>query len=443
MVRLLPQASLADTLALFAKVLAPTIAQGPIIRRPRLVALAERLGLDRRAIRAMQELAGRYGPGPLMLSVPGSPRAVILSPAHVARVLDQSPDPFATDSSEKHAALEHFEPRGSLISRGAERADRRQFNEAVLRSDRAIHPLAERFVAVVDDERSRLLLAPRRRGVMGWEEFSDTWFRMVRRIVLGEGAAEDRDLTDAIARLRKDANWAMLRPVRRGLRARMLTRLAGYLQRAEPGSLAAVVARTPVTGATEPPHQVPQWLFAFDAAAMATFRALALLATHEEYATRVREEIREGDPAHRPLPLLRATLLESVRLWPTTPMVLRQTTGETTWEAGTMPAGTGILIFAPFFHRDDRRQPFADRFAPELWPHESAGEDWPLFPFSRGPAFCPGRSLVLLLGSAMLAGLLRGTRFRLPRPARLDPSRPLPATLNHFGLKFEVAPLYS
>jgi hypothetical protein len=336
---MLPRASLGDTLALFAAVLAPTIAQGPIIRRPRVVALAERLGLDRRAIRQMQRLAARYGSGPLMLSIPGTRRAIVLSPAHVARVLDQSPDPFATATREKHAALEHFEPRGALISGGAARADRRRFNEAFLRFDGMIHPLAERFVGIVDDERSRLLLDVRRRGALRWGEFFDTWFRMVRRLVLGESAADDRDLTDAVTRLRKDANWAMLRPVRRRLRAGMLARLSGYLQRAEPGSLAAVAARIPKTDTTAPADQVPQWLFAFDAAAMATFRALALLATHEEHASRVRAEIREGDPICRPLPLL------------------------------------------------------------------------------------------------------RGTRFRLTRLGLLDPSRPLPATLNHFGLRFEVAPL--
>jgi cytochrome P450 len=201
------------------------------------------------------------------------------------------------------------------------------------------------------------------------------------------------------------------------------------------------MAATPAEAVTAPVEQVPQWLFAFDAAAMATFRALALVAGHRAHAERVRTEIRDGDPARHPLPLLRATVLEAVRLWPTTPMVLRQSTEDTEWETGIMPAGTGILIFAPFFHRDGRRLEFADRFAPELWSDPSAGEDWPLVPFSRGPAFCPGRNLVLLLSSAMLAGLLRGTHFRLRRREFIEESRPLPATLNHFALRFSLRPM--
>ena len=436
----LPTASLIDTFALLAEVVAPTVAKGVIVRRPRMVALAERLGLDRRAIVRMQRLAERYGDGPLMLSLPGAHRAVILSPGHVRRVLDQTPDPFATDAAEKREALKHFEPHGVLISRGAERAVRRRYNEAVLEAHRPVHDLADRFVAVVDEERSRLLQGARRRGVLGWPEFSDAWFRMVRRVVLGDGAGEDRGLTDRLARLRADANWAMLHPVRRRLRARFLRDIARYLERAEAGSLAAVMASTPATEVTARAEQVPQWLFAFDAAAIATFRALALIATHQAHAERVRAEIRDGDADRHSLPLLRATVLESVRLWPTTPMVLRETTEETHWETGTMPAGTGILIFAPFFHRDGRRLDFADRFAPELWSDPAAGEDWPLVPFSRGPGFCPGRNLVLLLGSAMLGGLLRGTQFRVRRGGLLVEGRPLPATLDHFALRFVLAP---
>jgi cytochrome P450 len=44
-------------------------------------------------------------------------------------------------------------------------------------------------------------------------------------------------------------------------------------------------------------------------------------------------------------------VLESLRLWPTTPTILRQTTAETRWNRDSTPAGTVVLIFAPFFHR--------------------------------------------------------------------------------------------
>jgi cytochrome P450 len=126
-------------------------------------------------------------------------------------------------------------------------------------------------------------------------------------------------------------------------------------------------------------------------------------------------------------------------LWPTTPMVLRQSTVETEWETGIMPAKTGIMIFAPFFHRDDQRLPYANSLAPELWLRHRTNQDWPLIPFSGGPAMCPGRNLVLLVSSLMLAALLDGRQVRLQPPNRLDARRPLPGTLNNYSLRFELS----
>jgi cytochrome P450 len=432
----LPTATLGDTLGLFAGVVGPTVAKGPIIRRPSIVAAVERLDLDRGAVRRMQGLRDRYGLGPLLLAIPGAPRALILSAEHVKRVLDESPEPFATDSTEKHAALAHFEPRGLLISRGAARTDRRRYNETVLESGCPVHHFGGRFVQIVEEEGDVLLQAARRAGELRWADFASTWFCIVRRVVLGDGAREDRELTTELNDLRRAANWAMLRPIRRRLRSRFFEHLGRHLARAEPQSLAGAMSMVDINPTTEPAQQVPQWLFAFDSAGIATFRALALLASHPAHLARARSEIRSRSSAY-PAPLLRAALLESVRLWPTTPLVLRQTTRPTEWEQGVMPAEVGVLIYAPFFHRDDQRLPFADRFSPELW-QERETEDWPLIPFSRGPAVCPGRELVLLLGSAMLGLLLRDETVNLSPAGRLDPYHPLPATLNNYALRFVV-----
>lgn len=433
----LPRATLQESLSVTSSVFVPTLAKGPIIRRPKMVALAERLELDKRAVRLMQQLRNKYGSGPLMLRVPGPPRAVILAPEHVHRVLNGSPEPFATASGEKRAALSHFEPKGALISHGPERTERRRFNEEVLDTERPHHRMAEHFVGVVHEEAELLLAEARRRGDLSWEVFSDGWFRMVRRVVFGDGARDDYELRRLIDRLRADGNWAFLRPKRRGLRNRFFARLQGHLDRAEPGSLASVMAATRTTNDTAPLQQVPQWLFAFDPAGMTTFRALALLASHPKHAERAREEVR-GRSAQEQRPYLRATVLESLRLWPTTPMVLRQSTEETTWETGVMPAKTGILIFAPFFHRDDQKLSYANRFAPELWLEERSRQDWPLIPFSGGPAICPGRQLVLLITSTMLAALLAERQVWLKPLTRLDARQPLPGTLNNYGLRFDL-----
>ncbi len=61
----LPTSSLRDASSIISKTVVPTVAKGPIIRRPKVVALSERLDLDTKAVHRMQRLSDTYGPGPL------------------------------------------------------------------------------------------------------------------------------------------------------------------------------------------------------------------------------------------------------------------------------------------------------------------------------------------------------------------------------------------
>jgi cytochrome P450 len=440
----LPTATHFDSMRITSKVLVPTVAKGPIIRRPWIVGAAESMGLDTAAVKTMQRMRDKYGSGPLMLRMPLRKQAVLLDPAHVRRVLDESPEPFATASTEKQAALAHFEPKGALVSHGVEREHRRGLNERVLEADNSVHHMAGGFLPIVREEAQALLQEVESSGQLRWREFYEAWFRIVRRVVFGDGARNDRRIITLMEKLRADGNWAFLKSKRTDLRDELHRRIRGYIEKAEPGSLAAFIASTRPPKISAPANQIPQWLFAFDPAAMATFRALALLATHPHQLSRAREEpdaVGETGRTHRPF--LRAAVLESLRLWPTTPMILRQTTRETEWENGIMPANTGILIFAPFFHRDETRLPFAHTFHPDVWiesdpevkgdpPHQ-----WPLVPFSGGTAVCPGRNVVLLLTSEMLSVLIGERSIRLKDPQRMPPGA-LPGTLDNYTLTFEL-----
>jgi cytochrome P450 len=438
---LLPQATLRQTLRLLLGVVLPTIAKGVIIRRPRVVAAAERLDLDARAVRILQELRDTHGSGPVLVGpILGRRWAVVLRPEHVHRVLAQTPEPFATATPEKRAALSHFEPKGVLISHGADRIERRRFNEDALDYGRSTHRLGDTFEAVVVEEAADLLAAGAANGELTWERFAASWFRAVRRVVFGDGARDDAELSRLIVRLRSHANWAWLWPQQPALRRRLFDRVDAHLARAEPGSVAGLIATIPASARTAVTQQVPQWLFAFDAAALSTFRTLAVLATHRDHAHRARREVvtARHTPGPHEHPYLRACVLDVVRLWPTTPLLLRDATAETSWENGVMPACTTVTIYAPFFHRDERRVPFANRFAPEVWLHGRV-RDWALVPFSGGPAACPGRDLVLMLASTMLAALLNRQDIRLTSPQRLSARRPLPATLDPYSLRFRFS----
>jgi cytochrome P450 len=414
-------ASVAETLRVALEVALPTLAGGVIKRRPAAMAVAGKLQFDRPAVRLLRRLRERHHGRPLKLRVPGRSVELALSAADVKRLLAGAPTPFSPSTVEKRAALGHFQPHGVLISDAADRPARRRFTEAVLGTGRPLHELATPFAHAIAEEAAFLPSE----GSLDWDTFNVAWWRLVRRVVLGSGARDDTTLTDQLERLRLDANWAYLHPKRKQLREEFRRRLTEHLNRAEPGSLAAVIA---AAGEVTAPDQVAHWLFAFDAAGMAAYRTLALLASHPAEQERARTDIGDTEPAQ--LSYLRACLLDAVRLWPTTPMILRETTEETSWG----PAGTTVLIFTPFFHRDPDL-PYADRFEPDLWLDGRAAENPALVPFSAGPAICPGRDLVLFCASTMLANLLRHHRFEQASGPVLSPDRPLPATLDNFHLK--------
>jgi cytochrome P450 len=421
------------------RVVLPVWLQGVLLRRARALALAARFDLDRKAVRFLQWLRRRHGDGPLAMRKPGRPQLVLLSGADVQTVLQRAPEPFTPASEAKRAALTHFEPHVSLISRGGPREDRRRLHDEALQSGRPVHDLAPQFAAVVRDEAARLLSGLREGDELTWPTFVPAWYSAVRRMVLGERARNDHDLTDMLARLRGNANWVYLLPVRKRLRARYYARLNAHLSRAEPGSLAAMIARHGAAASGDAAaDQVTQWLFAFEAGGIAVFRGLALLLTHAEQARRAGTEIEAWRNGEFDLPFLRAAFVETLRLWPTTPAILREAGEDTALNGVNLRRGTGIIIYAPFFHRDNERLANADRFDPSQWLYKDPAEAVPFVPFSAGPAACPGRHLVSLIGGAWLAALLDGGRLELVHPADLRPDAPLPGTFDYFSIRFRV-----
>ncbi|WP_215051185.1 hypothetical protein [Arthrobacter sp. ISL-28] len=309
-----------ETAAFLIDVFLPNVAKGPIIRRPKAVALAERLGLDDRAVRRVKKLAGKYRAGPLLLRLPFREQAVILQSGHLHYALINSPEPFSPASSEKKAALSHFEPRNVLISQGPERTVRRALQEQVLDTHSPVHRLASSPIPVIRQEAAQLLADLDPKGTaenseLVWDDFIESWYRVVRRTVFGDSARDDHELTDMIARLRQHGNWSFLKAPDRKLRARFLQRVQNRMDGAEPGSLAHAMVNLP-SRQDAPAEQIPQWLFAFDPAGMATFRTLALLSTHSEQYGRAQTEIREETTGREQLPYLRACVLESLRLCP-------------------------------------------------------------------------------------------------------------------------------
>ncbi len=415
-----PHASIIEGVRFTAQVAVPNVIQGLFRRRRKAVAVADRTGADRLAFGFMSGLRHSYGDGPVWIRVAKDEALLLIGPGQIQRALEGSPDPFAPDPEPKKSGMCHFQPHALTISRNPEWKERREFTEAVL--DRGTEQLSERIVAVSEEEAAKLP------AQLEWDGWNRAVRRAARRIILGDGAADDERLSDWLGALMDKAN-----PPGGGdesLYKNFLAALTKYVKAAEGGSLASLFAQAPQGAHTDPAGQVIHWLFALgDTLAINALRCLALLAVFDTERARAL-----ADPAY-----MDACLHEAMRLWPTTPMLSRETTREVDWDGVTVPSGAQLLIVNSFNHRDRSRHEFADRFAPEEWITGGASEDWSFNHFSHGPQGCPGVALSLLVGRTMLATLLRDRTVTLLAP-ELHRSDSLPYSLDYFGLRFALAP---
>ncbi|MBE1874892.1 cytochrome P450 [Myceligenerans pegani] len=423
----------AESTRVAASVLLPLVAQGAIIRRPRATAWAERHQTDRRARAVLAGLRDRYGDAPLVLPVGRRRLVVVTHSRDVRRLLEGTPAPFTPASFEKRGALAHFQPDGVLISSAAARAVLRPVNEAALQSARPVHDHAPAFARATSAAMDGLVERARPAGQFDAADFTDAWWELVLEIVLGAAARTDRRIIDLLDRLRRDGNWSWFRPRRPWLRHELEHRLAAHLDTPAPDALAG---RLRPAGLATAVSQVPHWLFAFDAAAAATLRALAVVSARPEIRDRLRAEAARAGPGPALLPDARACVLESLRLWPTTLAVLRDATRPTVWGRRTLPAGTGFVIVSAFFHRDPRRLAHADDFVPHAWIDGRHEADARMVPFSAGPAACPARNLVLLVASHALSRL--ADQDLCVGRGRFLREDPLPCTMDHLALRFGI-----
>ena len=153
----LPSASLAESVQFNQLVVVPNAVQGLFRRRRTPVAVATRTGVDGHAVRFVSGLRRSHAPGPVWVRVIKDRALLMLEVEDVRRVLEGSPEQFASDPPAKRRGMGHFQPDALTLSRGELWADRRRFTEAVVDTGRPAHRLGDRFVAVCREEVAELI----------------------------------------------------------------------------------------------------------------------------------------------------------------------------------------------------------------------------------------------------------------------------------------------
>jgi cytochrome P450 len=437
----LPSASLVENARFNALVVVPNVVQGIFRRRRAAVGAATRANVDGRAVKLLSGMHRSHGGGPVWVHTGRDPALLLLAPADVHRALEGSPAPFASDPPAKRDGMVGFQPDAVTISRGETWRNRRAFNEAVLDYRHPVHGFAERFAAIAREEAAELFgAAAVAGGELRFGPWNEVFVRITRRIVLGDAAADDTELSTELAAMMSEANGMPGQTSKRY--PAFVARLGRYVAAAEPETLVARFHDAPADAETKPVGQIPHWLFANgDTLAINAFRALAAIASHPSQQAKVLSELADaGEDAEAiaGLDYLDACLEDAMRLWPTTPLLSRETVAPTDWRGAAVSAGTQVVISNTYLHRDRDRFEYADRFAPDRWLAGEAAREWSFNHFSRGPQGCPGTGVTKFVGKAVLANLLRDHRVELLSP-RLDPARPLPHMLDYFGIRLRLS----
>lgn len=429
-------ASLVEGVRFTAQVGVPNVLQGLFKKRPVVATVASAAKVDAFGYLLVEGLVKRLGPGPFYIRVAKDEALLLHDPADIEFVLSQSPDPFASDPDAKKKGMSAFQPDALTLSRGDLWRNRRDFAEHVLATGKPLHPLAETFVSVAEEAAAGLA----RRESFAFDDLNAVFQRITRQVVFGEAAADDEALTELLGTLMAAGNSTPGKPAV-GYDD-LVAQIQAYVDAPDADSLVGRFADAPHSGATDVAGQAIHWLFAMgDTLPTNLHRTLALLATHPEQLHEVRVELDAADLTNAAdvagLDYLGGCILDTMRLWPTTPLFGRVTTRDVVFPGGeVLKANTQVLIDNAFNHRNRGRIAYADRFAPGEWASGNAGASWLFNFFSHGPQGCPGAGLSIFLGQAFLARLLAG---RTPLVGvELDPGKSLPHALDVFGLRISL-----
>jgi cytochrome P450 len=160
----------------------------------------------------------------------------------------------------------------------------------------------------------------------------------------------------------------------------------------------------------------------YDTTAFSLTWTLYLIAQSAEWEARMLREIEQVvgtgpvTSAHvERLETVQQVLNESLRLFPTAPIIVRDILDDMEFDGISVPAGTiGIIpIYAIHRHRSYWHDP--DRFDPARFSSDNGSKPtrFQFMPFGAGPRICIGAAFAMIEATIMLATFVRAARFEV------------------------------
>lgn len=421
-----PSAGVIDNLRLNICHVFPYYLRGIVTRNPCLDRILMFFCIHPYTVRFFNDLRKRHQSDYIYMNMLGKTTLFILHKDGAQHVLDNSPVTYAAPKS-KHKCMSHFQPNAVTISHGDEWLDRRRFNEEVLDFGRPVHRFAASFLEKIQNQLKG-------KSLTSWNDFEVIFEAITLEIIFGN--AEDTEITRTLNAMMKESNRAVLLGGSKHFEG-FYEKIRSHLKNPRDDTLAALCSHATTTPLTKPENQIPHWVFATNATlASNTAKALALIAAHPAVQSRVREEILNNDicgpESIDQLHYLQGCMHEAMRLWPSVSLLMREAIKDDTLYGIHVTANTQVAIPNNFMHRDIENYPNADHFDPERWlngePHYAFNH------LSNGPQVCAGRELALFIAKAVLATLLKSSRYELEYPT-LVAGRPMPYVFNKYRLK--------
>jgi cytochrome P450 len=146
-----------------------------------------------------------------------------------------------------------------------------------------------------------------------------------------------------------------------------------------------------------------------------------LLSQHPQVLRAIQREVDEALAGRLPtladlrnMPYTLQAFEESMRLYPSAPIVPRLTTRDTVLGGRHIPAGSRILVNLYNIHRHPDHWPDPERFEPARFAPDArkAQQRFAYLPFGAGPHLCIGKHFALMEAHLLLAALVQRYEFR-------------------------------